>query len=277
MKKIIISAALTGAITSKHEAPALPITSDEIIRDAVVCAKAGAAIVHIHVRDEQGQGSMELARFREVYHGLKKALDEEGLDLLINLTTSGAVGVGDEERMAHIKELKPDLCSYDVGSLNWLHSTVFLNPPHFLEALGACTQEHNVKPEIEIFDGGMVENAIYYLKKGVLKAPPFFQIVLGAAGGLSGTPENLMFLRNKLPEGSLFSVSGIGKAHLPMMFAALSMGADGIRVGLEDNVFLSKHVPATNVQLVERAVAAVKLAGYEISTAREAREILELK
>jgi len=277
MDKVIISVALTGAITSKEEAPALPVTTEEIIQDAIACAKAGASIAHIHVRDENGLGTMDIQRFREVFHGLKKALAEEKQDILINLTTSGAIDATDEDRMAHVKDLKPDLCSYDVGSLNWLNTSVFINSPPFLEALGKCAQENGVKPEIEIFDGGMIENAAYYLKKGILQAPAFYQIVLGAAGGLSGTVENLVFLRSKLPKGSRFSASGIGKAHLPIMLAALAMGADGIRVGLEDNALLSKGVPATNVKQVERAVAAAKLAGREIASAEDARRILDIK
>lgn len=276
MNKVIISVALTGAITQKDEAPALPITTEEIVKDAIACAKAGASIAHIHVRDENGLGTMDTQRFREVFYSLKKALAEEKLDLLINFTTSGAIDATDEDRMRHVKELKPDLCSYDVGSLNWLHTSVFINSPPFLEALGKCAQENGVKPEIEIFDGGMVENSIYYLKKGILKESPFYQIVLGAAGGMSGTVENLVFLRSKLPEGARFSASGIGKAHLPILFAALAMGADGIRVGLEDNALMSKGVLATNVLLVERAVAVAKLAGREIATAEDARKILEL-
>ena len=274
--KVIISVALTGGGTSKKANPAVPITPEEIAKDVVLCAKAGAAIAHIHVRDEKGFPTMNPDIFEEVVVAVKKAVKEAGIDVIINLTTSGGPAT-DEERLLHLKRLQPEMCSYDVGTFNWGNAFIFENTPHLLEILGECTQEYNIKPEIEIFDGGMIGNAKHYIKKGFIKGDPHFQFVLGVSGGLEGTVENLLFLKNKLPENSTWSCTGIGATHIPMMYASLALGADGIRVGLEDNIYYSKGVLATNEMLVERAVRVAKDAGIEIATAADARSILGLR
>ena len=275
MNKVIISAALTGAITTQKESPALPITPEEIAADVVACAKAGAAICHIHVRGENGRGTMDLERFTLAYEAIQKAVKEAGVDVIINLTTSGGKGT-DEERMAHLKKLRPEMCSYDAGTLNWANDTVFMNSPTFLMELGKVTMEYGIKPEVEVFDTNMIKNAVRYVQRGCLADPLHFQFVLGTYGGMAATVENLVFLRSLLPENCTYSVSGIGKGSVPMMMAALAMGADGIRVGLEDNVFMSKGVPATNVLQVERAVKLVELSGRGVATAAEARELLSM-
>ena len=275
MNKVIISAALTGAITTQQESPALPITPEEIAADVVACAKAGAAICHIHVRGENGKGTMDLERFTLAYEAIQKAVKEAGVDVIINLTTSGGRGT-DEERMAHLKKLRPEMCSYDAGTLNWANDTVFMNTPTFLMELGKVTMEYGIKPEVEVFDTNMIKNAVRYAQRGCLAEPLHFQFVLGTYGGMAATVENLVFLRSLLPENCTYSVSGIGKGSVPMMMAALAMGADGIRVGLEDNVFMSKGVPATNVSQVERAVKLVELSGRGVATAAEARELLSM-
>ena len=168
------------------------------------------------------------------------------------------------------------MCSYDCGTLNWQYNTIFENHPRFLEKLGLETQKLNVKPEIEIFDPGMIYAAEYYMKKGILKAPCHFQLILGAAGGVKATIEDLVMLKNRLPEGSTWAASGIGRGHVPIMMATIAMGGH-LRVGLEDNVFYSKGVPAKgNVQLVSRAKRLLEEAGYEAATSDEAREILGL-
>ncbi|MFA9422084.1 MAG: 3-keto-5-aminohexanoate cleavage protein [Sedimentibacter sp.] len=274
-KKLIITAALCGAGTTKAQNPNVPITPDEIAADVVACVKAGAAIAHIHVRDENGKNSMATEVFVEVVTKIRKALANEGLDAILNLTTSGS-SWPEDVRMAQLPILKPEMCSYDPGSMNWANSYVFLNTPAFLEKLGKLTQELDIKPEIELFDAGMIGNINYYLKKGVLKAPLHCQFVLGVTGAMPGDLESLAYLLPKLPAGSTWSITGIGKAHKPMMLAGLAAECDGLRVGLEDNIFLEKGVLATNAQLVERAVAYGKMAGREIATAEEAREILGL-
>jgi len=275
-KKLIISAALTGAITTQTESPALPITPEEIAADVVACAKAGAAIAHIHVRNNKGEGTMDLDAFTSTYEAIQAAVAEAGVDVILNLTTSGAGDATDESRMAHLKKLRPEMCSFDAGSLNWAGDIVFMNTPAFLRQLGRCTVDLGIKPEVEVFDTNMIKNAVRCAKEGNLVNPLHFQFVLGTYGGMAATVENLVFLRSMLPENSTYSVSGIGAGSVPMMMAALAMGADGIRVGLEDNVYMSKGVPATNVLQVERAVQLAKLAGREVATAQEARELLSI-
>lgn len=273
MEKVIISVALTGAQTTKSRAPALPISPEEIAADVVACAKAGAAVCHIHVRDSEQRGTMDLDIFSKTYYAVKKALDDEGLDIIINLTTSGGPA-SDQERMAHLKALRPEMCSYDAGTINWYYDEVFMNTPVFLKELGRCTLANNIKPEVEVFDTNMIKNAVRYAKEGLLAEPLYFQFVMGTYGGMDATVENLVTLRSLLPAGSKFSVSGVGAASVPMIMTAIAMGADGIRVGLEDNIYMSKGVPATNVLQVERAAQLIRLAGKEVATAQEAREIL---
>lgn len=275
-KQVIISAALTGAITTQAEAPALPITPQEIAADVVACARAGAAIAHIHVRDEQGEGTMDLGAFVRTYEAIQTAVRQAGVDIILNLTTSGSGTATEEDRLAHLKRLRPEMCSFDAGSLNWAGDIVFMNPPAFLRRLGSTTMELGIKPEIEVFDTNMIKNAVRCAKQGHLAEPLHFQFVLGTYGGMSATVENLVFLRSQLPAGATYSVSGIGAGSVNMMMAALAMGADGIRVGLEDNVYMSKGVPATNVLQVERAVQLAQLAGREIATAQQARALLSI-
>lgn len=273
MKKLVISAALTGFAGSKSLSPHIPLTPEEIAADAVAVAKAGASMVHIHVTDENGKPTMRADRFEATFRAIKEATEKAGVDLIVNLTTSGGSYVT-EERLAHLKLLRPEVCSYDAGTFNWGLGGVFQNSPQFLVEAGHLTQELDIKPEIEVFDYGMLGNAIAYMKKGVLKAPCHVQFVLGVLGAMDGTVENLQYLQSKLPEGTTWSVTGIGKAHIPMLLAGLALGADGVRVGLEDNIYLEYGVKATNVQLVERAAAIARLAGREPATAEEAREIL---
>lgn len=271
--KVILTVATTGAWPTKNETPHVPLQPREIADEIYACWKAGASVAHIHVRDDEDKSSMNLDKFIETVNYIR----ETDCDIVINLTTSGQLGLRDEERYQHLIALHPDIASYDCGSMNWQHSTVFENSPQFLEKLGLVMQEHNVKPEIEIFDGGMIANAKYYLKKGILKAPLHFQFVLGAAGGMEATIENLVFLKNQLPEGSTWGALGIGKGHLPIMYAALGLGGH-LRVGMEDNIIYSKGVLAkSNVEFVERTKRIVKEMNKEIATPAEAREILGIK
>lgn len=275
MKKLIITACLTGAGTTKEQSPYVPITPEEIAADVVAVAKAGAAIAHIHVRDENGKNTMETERFVHVVNKIREAIETAGVDIVLNLTTSGSA-FPEDMRLAHLPILLPEMCSYDPGSLNWANSYVFLNTPKFLERLGYMCQELNIKPELEIFDGGMIGTVDYYVKKGILKPPLHYQFVLGVPGGMPGNVESLAYLLPKIRPGSTWSITGIGRSHMAMMLTGLAEECDGLRVGLEDNVMLYKGVPATNVQLVERAIQLAKIAGREIATAQEAREILGL-
>lgn len=164
-KKTIITVAPTGAWPTKKDNPNIPLDPEEIAADVLECYKAGAAICHLHMRDEEGKGSMSKERFEKTV-----SLIRAQCDIVINCTTSGAF-VTDDERMAHLPSVRSEIASYDCGSMNWMHSAVFLNTPQFLEKLGMLMQEYKIKPEIEIFDAGMIYNSMFYAKKGVLKRP----------------------------------------------------------------------------------------------------------
>jgi 3-keto-5-aminohexanoate cleavage enzyme len=277
--KLIISCCLTGAATKKDAAPAVPYHPDEIAADVVCVVKAGAAIVHIHVRDDQGSKSMSLDKFTRTVELTRAACKKEKLDVVINLTTSGGSYI-DEERLQHLEKLRPEMCSFDAGSLNWSNSFVFENHPRFLEKLCKAVNEYDIKPEVEVFDSGFMGNTAFYVKKHGLKTPTHYQFIMGVPGGMDGTAKNLAFMVDMLPEGSTWSVSGIGgKTHLPMLLCALAMGADGVRVGLEDNILYGfdekgSKIIGTNEQFVKRAVELAKIAGREIANAQEARDIL---
>lgn len=268
-RKVIITVAPTGAWPSKKDNPNIPLTPKEIAQDVYECWQAGAAVAHLHMRDEKGAGTMNKELFKETV-----GLIREKCDIVLNLTTSGDLNATDETRMAHLIELKPELGSYDCGSMNWMHNSLFLNPPAFLEKLATVMNENGVKPEVEIFDGGMIYNAEHYLKKGFLRAPLHYQFVLGAAGGMAATVENLVFLKGLIPADATWSALGIGKGHLPIMYAALAMGGH-VRVGMEDNVIYSKGRPAeNNAEFVGRAVRIVREMDKGHATPDEARKIL---
>lgn len=270
--KTIITVAPTGAWPSKQDNPNIPMTPAEIAEDVYQCWQAGAAICHLHMRDDEGKGSMDSARFLETVTLIRRKCD-----IVINCTTSGDLDATDEARMAHLPLVKPEIASFDCGSMNWMHNSLFLNPPAFLEKLGLAMQENGVRPEIEIFDAGMIYNSLYYLEKGVMKEPLFYQLVLGAAGGVAATVENLVYLKGLLPTGAQWSAFGVGKAHLPILLATLAMGGH-VRVGMEDNVyFASKVLAQSNAQLVTRAAQIINLAGKEVATPNEARELLDLR
>ena len=270
--KVILTVATTGAWPSKKDTPHIPLQPKEIADDVYACWQAGASIAHIHVRDDDDKSSMDFDKFTETVE-LIRATD---CDIVINLTTSGQLGLEDEDRMKHIIALKPELASYDCGSMNWAHSTVFENSPRFLEKLGMVMQDNNIKPEIEIFDAGMVYNALYYLKKGILKAPLHFQFVLGAPGGMAATVENLMFLKTLIPEDTTWGALGIGRGHLPIMYTTFALGGH-VRVGMEDNIYYSKGVLAkSNVEFIERTKRIAVEIDKEIATPDETRKILGL-
>ena len=273
MDKVIITAALTGAVTPKSKNPYIPLTPEEIAEDAYKVWKAGAAVVHIHTRNDEGIGFMDPEKFRRTIELIRSY---EDCDVIINCTSSGDnTGTATEQdRMVHMKTLDGiEMGSYDAGSFNWMPGGVFANSPKFLEELGDVYIRRGIKPEIEIFDTGMLGVTEYFVKNGHLPTPCHFQFCLGVLGAMPATVENLLYLVNKIPEGSTWSAFGTGKGHLPIMYAALALGGN-IRVGLEDNVWYEKGVPASNVSLVERAVRAVEVFGKKPATPAEAREIL---
>lgn len=284
--KIMIQVCLCGAGTKKAQAPTVPYTADELAEQIVACAKAGASIAHIHVREDKvvdgemqiGYKSMSLEKFTEAVEKTRALCKKEGVDIIINLTTSGGE-YEDYKRLQHLSKLKPEMCSFDPNTLNWANSYIFENSPRFLNLLAQEVVKEDVKPEFEVFDTGHIDSVMYYVNKHGIPKPPHIQFIMGVGGSMPGTAENLAFLVGKLPEGATWSVSGIGRAHMPMMLAGLALGCDGLRVGLEDNVMYGKDkdgnkIIATNEMLVKRAVELAKLAGREIATAQEAREIL---
>lgn len=270
---VIITAALTGAVTPKEKNASIPLTPAEIAADAYACWKAGAAIVHLHMRNDEGIGCMDEKKFAET---IKLLRAYEDCDVIINCTSSGDnTGTAtNETRMLHMQTVDGiEMGSYDAGSFNWMPGGVFENSPQFLEKLGDVYIERGIKPEVEIFDSGMLGVTDYFVKKGHLPTPVHYQFCLGVLGAMPATVENLLYLVNKIPAGSTWSAFGVGVNHLPIMYAALALGGN-IRVGLEDNVYYSKGVPATNVMLVERAVEAIKIFGKRPATPAEARKIL---
>jgi len=271
MSKTIITVAPTGAWPTKKNNPNVPLTPREIADEVYNCWKAGAAVAHLHMRDANGAGTMNKALFKETV-----GLIRDKCDIVLNLTTSGDLNATDETRMAHVIELKPEMASYDAGSMNWMNTSLFINHPAFLEKLGRTMSECGTKPEIEVFDAGMYYNAAYYMKKGVIAAPGVFQFVLGAAGGIGATVENLVFLKNLLPPEAKWSAFGIGAAHVPILYATIALDGN-VRVGMEDNVYYEKgRLAKSNVEFVERAARLIREAGKEIATPNEARALLGL-
>ena len=274
-KKTIITAAVTGAWPKKENNPNVPLTPSEIADDVYSVWMAGAAIVHLHMRDDEGNGTMDKDKFVETVDLIKTRYPD--CDIILNLTSSGDIKSNDDTRLEHIQILKPEMASYDCGSMNWLNSGLFINSPAFLERSGLLYQELNVKPEIEAFDPGMIANAAYYLKKGVLKAPLHFQFCMGCANGIPGTVRNLVFMKETMEHlcpGSTWSTFGVGHSAMEIMYTAIAMGGH-IRVGMEDNVMYAKgELAKSNSQFVERAARAIREYGNEVATPDEAREIL---
>jgi len=271
MTKAIITVAPTGEGPKKCDNPAVPTTPREIAEDVFEAYQAGAAIAHLHMRDDDENPSMSTEKFIETVH-----LIREKCDIILNLTTSGDVTAGDEIRTAHLKILKPEMASFDAGSMNWMNETLFINHPAFLEQLGHVMLENNIKPEIEIFDTGMVYNSLHYLKTGALKSPIHYQFVMGAPGGIPASIENLIYMTRMIPEGSTWSAFGIGRHHLPIMTAALALGGH-VRIGFEDNIYYRKgQLAKSNAEMVARGVRIANELERGVATVEEARQILGL-
>jgi len=272
--KIIITAAVTGSRPTKEMNPAVPYTPKEIAEAAVESCKAGAAIAHIHVRDpENGRPAFKTELFKEVLDRIR-----EQCDMIVNLTTSGLFLEGDDVISQRLQPvyLKPDVCSFDLGSFNF-RDRVFYNPPEWAEAATKCMQENGVKPEIEAFDVGHIYQAIDLIQKGLIDEPPYFQLCMGVKWGIEATVENLLFTKNILPPNALWSVLGVGKGQLPMITMAMISGGN-VRVGFEDNIYLKRGVLASsNAQMVEMAVDLAERLERPVATPDEARSILGIK
>lgn len=279
--KVIISAALTGAITTRDQCPAIPYTPEEIAQEAKRAYDAGAAIVHIHARTDDGYPDWRVETFRRIKDEIKRLCPE----VIINFST-GAVGVAREERIAHIVEVKPDVAALNMGSMNYAiysstkkkfyHDLVFANPftdiLFFLETMNAA----GVRPELECFDTGHIGNTAPLIDLGVLKPPYEFSFIMGVLGGIPASAENLANQKRNLPPQSHWQVIGIQRQQWKMVAAALTL--DGhIRVGLEDNFYLpTGEMARSNGDLVEAAVHLVRQMGKAPATVSEAREMLGL-
>ncbi|MGE3261460.1 MAG: 3-keto-5-aminohexanoate cleavage protein [Bacteriovoracia bacterium] len=269
MSKLIITAAITGAETTKAMNPKLPCSPEEQAEAAYACWQAGAAIVHLHVRDDKEKPSQSSELFAKV-----SKLIRDRCDLILQYSTGGAVGTPVSERLAPLN-LKPEMASLNVGSINF-GDEVFENLPKDVEALASAMKKLNIKPEIEVYDLGMLEYGVSLVKSGVIAEPAHFQFVLGTKHGISGAPENLFHMKSKLPTGSTFAVAGVGRFQLQVAPLAIVSGGH-VRVGFEDNLYFSKGVLAeSNAQLVKRIADLSRLLQREVASPAEARQILKL-
>jgi uncharacterized protein (DUF849 family) len=288
MEKLIITAAVTGSFDSKDKQENLPVTPQEISQAAIECWREGAAIVHVHVRDPKTRKpSMGFSYYQEVFETVRSQCD-----MIVNLTT----GIGGrlvftekekeqageslyttpERRTQHVADLKPEMCSLDIGTINfnrWIMANTFPD----VERMAEIILKAGTKPELEIFDSGHIDIARHLIRLGLIKGNSHFQLCMGITGGISATPKNLFHLCESLPPGSTWSVLGVGAAQVPMTTLGIILGGH-IRVGFEDNLFLSKGVLAkSNAEQVRKAVSIAKALDREIATPNEARRILGLE
>jgi uncharacterized protein (DUF849 family) len=289
--EVIITCALTGAGDTVGKHPAIPITPQQIADAAIEAANAGAAVVHIHVRNpETGKGSRDPRLYRQVVERLRAS----NVDMIINLTAGmgGDFEVGDPdplkhgpntdlvgalERLVHVEELRPEICTLDCGTLNFGDgNSIFVSTPTQLRQGAKRIRELGVKPELEVFDTGHLSFAKQMLKEGLLEQPPLFQFCLGIPWGASADTTTMKAMKDSLPDGAVWAGFGIGRMQMPMVAQAVLLGGN-VRVGLEDNLYLEKGVFASNGKLVEKAVKMIELLGARPVTPAEARKKLGLQ
>ena len=285
MNNVMISCAVTGSGATTHKSPHVPVTPAQIAASVHAAAQAGAAIAHIHVRDPNtGAESWDMELFRETVQRIR----DQGTDILINLTTGfgGDIAVAGAqpdlsgylnnqlERVAHIAELKPDICSLDCGTLNF-GDVVFVNSPSALREMAKVILANGVKPELEVFDLGHLRLANQLHKEGLVGESPLYQFCLGVNWGAGADTESLLTLRNQLPDDARWSAFGVGASQFPMAAQAFLLGGN-IRVGLEDNLYLERGVLATNEDLVRKTVDIISALGGAPMTAAQARTYLKL-
>jgi uncharacterized protein (DUF849 family) len=291
VSKTIVTCAVTGsAPDTPAKNPAVPVTPDEIARSAIEAAEAGAAIVHIHVRDpETGKLSRELRHYREVVERIRASSS----DVVINLTTGpgaryspspddprtpgpGTTLADPLDRVSHVLELKPEICSLDVATMT-MGEFVFMNTPAHLRVMAEKIREAGVKPELEIFDLGHLRLALRLVEEGLVDPPPLLQVCTGIAWGMPADPATLVHVSQQIPKDVLWATFGISRMQFPFVAQAVLLGGH-VRVGLEDNLWLEKGVLASsNAALVERAVSIIRLLGQEVASPAEARRMLELR
>jgi 3-keto-5-aminohexanoate cleavage enzyme len=279
--KTIITAALTGVITTRRQSPAIPYTPEEIAEEARRSVAAGAAIVHIHARQDDGRPAYDV----DTYHRIQEAVRRRCPGVIVNFST-GAVGVDRETRIAPVVALKPDMAALNMGSMNYAiysaqkksfyHDHVFANPfgdiCYFLEAMNAAGS----RPELECFDTGHINNSAPLIDMGLLRPPYQFSLIMGVLGGIPAGTKNLLHQVDSLPPGSFWQVIGIGLAQWSLVAAAVTLGGH-VRVGLEDNLYLAPgEMASSNGELVAKAAQIIRLIGGEVASIAEAREILQL-
>lgn len=286
--EVSITCAVTGAGSTFDKHPGIPVTPEEIATSAIKAAKAGAAIAHIHVRDPE---TKEYSRDIELYKEASRLIRESGTDVILNITAGmGADFVPSEEnpavgghgtdmasvpeRVAHIEEIKPEICTLDCGSMNY-STTAYVATMDMLRETARRIQAAGVKPEIEVMELGHIWQAKQLMKEGLIDADPIFQLCLGIPYGAEANTKTMMIMRDMLPANSTWASFGIGRLQMPMVAQAVLLGGN-VRVGLEDNLYLDKGVLATNEQLVTRAREVIERMGGRIVTAAEHRKRIGL-
>lgn len=274
MNPVVITAALVGAETTREQTPYLPISPEEIAQEAKRCRDAGASIVHLHVREPDGKPSQSAALFREAIERIRVLAP----DLICQTSTGGAVGMDVAERAQPLGltgAAKPDMATLTTGTVNF-GDEVFWNPRPLVREIARRMRAAGIVPEIECFDAGMVDEAYALQKEGLLDFPAHFDFVLGVPGALAAKAAAIDFLRSQIPEGSTWTVAGVGRHQLPMAELAIERGGN-VRVGLEDNVYVSKGVLAKgSFELVERVVELAKARGRAVATPDQARDLLRV-
>ena len=266
----ILTAAICGAETTREQTPYLPITAEELAAEAERCAAAGASVIHLHVRKNDGTPTQDRALFDEAIRAIRARCD-----VIVQTSTGGAVGMSADER-AQPLDCHPEMATLNAGSLNF-GDDVFLNPFPMVREFAGRMRERGIVPELECYDAGHVESCVTLAKEGVIELPAHFDFVLGVRGGLGASEENLRFLLTKLPPGCSFSVAGIGRHQLPMAELSLRLGGHA-RCGLEDNIYLSKGVLAKgSFELVARLAEFARAAGRAVATPAQARELLRIR
>lgn len=271
---VIITAAVTGSNPTKKMNPAVPYTPEEIADAVVESHQAGAAIAHVHVRDPHtGAPASKRELFEEVLNRVR-----DRCDVIVNLTTSGLNITGPDAAARRLEPvlLEPDMCSLDIGSMNF-RERVFSNPPQWGEKAAACMAGKQVKPEIEVFEPGHIRQALDLIQRGHITPPPYFQLCMGIPWGIEASVENLLFMKNQLPADCRWSVLGVGRAQLPMITMGILLGGN-IRVGFEDNLYLKKGVLAkSNAEMVGMAADLAVRLGREVASVDQARTMLGIQ
>ena len=271
MEKLIITAAISGAEVTKEMNPAVPYTIEEIVREAKSAYDAGASVIHLHVRWDDGTPTQDKGRFKEAFDAIKKVCP----DVIILPSTGGAVGMTAEERLQPI-DLKPEIATLDCGTCNFGGDDIFVNTENMNIQFAKKMQEMGVKPELEVFEKGMIDNALKLAKKGLLNKPLHFNIVLGVNGAMAATPRDLVYMVDSLPKDATWCGTGIGKSEFDLAAVSIVMGGN-VRVGFEDNLYLDKGVLAqSNGELVEKVVKLANILKREIASPADARIILSL-